>query len=565
MSTTQIRLSTQAMAQSANTNLFDATTARIHAVRLADTVGIGGTYTDAGGASGRGQLTDMPSADVDGVSFAQGDRILLAGQAAPAQNGIWVVTTKGSGANGVWDRASDFDADAKVGPGTAIVVGGEGTANKNKLFVVGNAAGVVIGGASGSSLVLKDVFGDIITEVQGSAPPAIIAPHSINNNALDATVVPMHAVRLVATINIAGTYAPAGGTSARGQFTEMPNGQIDGASTTQGDRILLMGQTDGTQNGIYVITTLGSGSNGVWDRATDFDADADVAAGTGVLASEGGTNAHKLFVLLNGGPVVVGGATSPTWLMFRDVSEHQGKVVSHETPTGALNGTNHVLQLAHLPIAGTEMVYLNGVLQDPINDYTIDSTMTGQITMVAALISTDRPRVSYSYIDYSLLPPFFTGVQSWPDQSSSSTLLIHFSTQMNLSEQGWNPNLLFKFEHLVDGSWVTPTEFVQRGCNAVPDPGLTSVFETQNNDIQCRAYLASPIGDSPSTTWPWPLGQSAMHQYLHSLPYTGEHPYPVRITPTAALTSAAGLPFASGCITWDYHEGCSIRSLVIEQ
>lgn len=68
--------------------------------------------------------------------------------------------------------------------------------------------------------------------------------------------------------------------------------------------------------------------------------------------------------------------------------------VAHETPGGAVNNINTVFLLANTPITGSEMVYLNGQLQDPTNDYTISGA---SITFVSAPRTGDRVRVAYRY------------------------------------------------------------------------------------------------------------------------------------------------------------------------
>jgi hypothetical protein len=51
---------------------------------------------------------------LDGVTLAVNDRVLVKNQSAPAENGIYTVTTLGTGANGVWTRALDMDSWAEV-------------------------------------------------------------------------------------------------------------------------------------------------------------------------------------------------------------------------------------------------------------------------------------------------------------------------------------------------------------------------------------------------------------------------------------------------------------------
>jgi hypothetical protein len=122
-------------------------------------------------------------------------------------------------------------------------------------------------------------------------------------------------VRAASTANVAGiTYTATGGTSGRGQITVAPN-TLDGVSLAANDRILLKDQTTGAQNGIYVVTTLGTGANGVWDRATDMDADLDVVGQPYTWVEEGTVNADTAWVMTNNGVVTVGGA-SGTALVF---------------------------------------------------------------------------------------------------------------------------------------------------------------------------------------------------------------------------------------------------------
>lgn len=74
----------------------------------------------------------------------------------------------------------------------------------------------------------------------------------------------------------------------------------------------------------------------------------------------------------------------------------QSHYIVRETPTGAVDGANTAYTLAHTPIAGTEMVFLNGILQEPGagNDYTI---VGGTITYLTAPLTGDRIRVTYLY------------------------------------------------------------------------------------------------------------------------------------------------------------------------
>ena len=108
------------------------------------------TYNAVGGASGRGQITAAPRT-VDGVALVEGDRVLLKNQSVGSQNGIWVVTVPGSGSNGQWDRAADWDQDGEVRSGTWVRVI-SGNQNQGTVWRVTNTAAVTVGGSTGTSV-----------------------------------------------------------------------------------------------------------------------------------------------------------------------------------------------------------------------------------------------------------------------------------------------------------------------------------------------------------------------------------------------------------------------------
>lgn len=65
---------------------------------------------------------------------------------------------------------------------------------------------------------------------------------------------------------------------------------LDGVSPSVGDRVLIVFQSDATQNGIYVVTDVGSIiTNWVLTRATDYDTPAQIVPGTYVIVTSGTT------------------------------------------------------------------------------------------------------------------------------------------------------------------------------------------------------------------------------------------------------------------------------------
>lgn len=170
---------------------------------------------------------------------------------------------------------------------------------------------------------------------------------------------------------------------------------VDGVSVAQGDRILVKSQTSAPENGIYQVDTVGTGADGSWSRVDDLDADSDIDAPCMlVMVVEGTVNSLEGFLQTNLAAAVVG-TDALNWAMFTSVGEFDiGDVVPREVPSGAIDNSNTTYTLANTPEAGSEEVYLNGLLQNEGagNDYTISGAT---ITMLDAPKSGDVILVSY--------------------------------------------------------------------------------------------------------------------------------------------------------------------------
>jgi hypothetical protein len=118
-----------------------------------------------------------------------------------------------------------------------------------------------------------------------------------------------------------GTKAPCiyATTPADGNITfgAAPN-TIDGQPIPiAGIRILVKDQTDPTENGVYLVNVVGSGSDGIWVRTTDFNDGLDFDNGTIVAVLAGVTNARKLFLTFTDGlPPFTIGTTIITFVEF---------------------------------------------------------------------------------------------------------------------------------------------------------------------------------------------------------------------------------------------------------
>ena len=109
-------------------------------------------------------------------------------------------------------------------------------------------------------------------------------------------------VTVATTGNLAGTYNNSGQT-----LTANSNGaiQVDGVSLSVSNRVLLKDQSDGTQNGVFTVTTVGDGSNPfVLTRALDFNTNNEIGAGSFMFVESGTANAGKSFIQSTSGPTL---------------------------------------------------------------------------------------------------------------------------------------------------------------------------------------------------------------------------------------------------------------------
>ena len=273
------------------------------------------------------------------------------------------VSTGGTGANtaanartniGAAKSGANSDISALSGLTTALSIAQGGTGATTASAALANLVGlnsVVHVGSSGQSLVhstqtlvsgayraelkgLKPATGNTITVTTDGSDVAIGAnannildaitgARSINGARITGAGAPINdsdlatrgyvnsvaqgldvkeAVKVATTGGLAGTYATSGQT-----LTANSNGaiQVDGVTLSASDRVLLRAQADGTQNGIYTVTTVGDGSNPfVLTRALDFNTSSEVGAGAFMFVEQGTANAGKSFIQSVSGPTL---------------------------------------------------------------------------------------------------------------------------------------------------------------------------------------------------------------------------------------------------------------------
>jgi len=154
---------------------------------------------------------------------------------------------------------------------------------------------------------------------------------------------------------------------------------VDGVSLALNDRVLVTGQSTGSENGIYYVTTVGSGSNGTWARSPDADTTGDMTAGMVVMVTEGTSYADTSWKITTDDPITLGS----TSISFAQASAHAFGTISVSGQDNlAADGVGDTLTVA----AGNNIVLTTTAASDTLtvaaNDTPSFSTVTatGNIT-----------------------------------------------------------------------------------------------------------------------------------------------------------------------------------------
>lgn len=169
-----------------------------------------------------------------------------------------------------------------------------GTIDTRELKNSAVTAAKLSGSIPASKVDLTDSF-DFSTGTLVVATPTLDS-HAANKGYVDSV---KQALDIKESVKVATT-ANLGANYANSVLTATANGAIsvDGVSPSQDDRILVKDQTTGSQNGIYVVTTVGDAGNPfVLTRAEDFNSDADISAGAFCFVEEGTVGGDYGFVL----------------------------------------------------------------------------------------------------------------------------------------------------------------------------------------------------------------------------------------------------------------------------
>ena len=184
----------------------------------------------------------------------------------------------------------------------SLEVTNSATGNGAKLSTQGGDANIdLILDPKGSGVV--DVNSSRISNLTDPTQDQDAATKSYVDNVVNGLDV-KESVQVATTANLASTYNNGAGT-----LTASSNGalSIDGVTVSTNDRVLVKNQTDTKQNGIYVVTATGDGSNPfVLTRSGDADAASEITGGTFTFVEQGTANSENGFVFTHDGTPTLG-------------------------------------------------------------------------------------------------------------------------------------------------------------------------------------------------------------------------------------------------------------------
>ncbi len=206
---------------------------------------------------------------------------------------------------------------------------------------------------------------------------------------------------------------------------------IDGVTLTIDQRVLFSGQTDPTQNGIYRISTLGTGMvQAIFTRATDYDTAAEILPGTLVPVTSGTLYGGSIWLQYD--TVTTVGSDPIQFILYAQPSNSFVTLSTGQTITGAKNFTQQITAPSFSPNT------TSGVIGTTTNDDAAAGSygeFVSSVIPVASAIAIPSTNVSYDItsidldvgdwnlegnVGINIVGGTFTGYGVWSNDSSAT-------------------------------------------------------------------------------------------------------------------------------------------------
>jgi hypothetical protein len=258
------------------------------------------------------QAGDVPTLNQNTTGTAANITDTLDQVPAPAANvslNSHKITNLANGSSGT--DAAAFGQLPSSGTPLALTQGGTGVSAASDAALLADLGAAALAGAAFTGEVTVQAPVNPSDAVTKSYADAIAQGLSVKASVQEATAAALPS----------NTYAN-GSSGVGATLTATTNGAltVDGVSVALNDRVLVQNEASAAHNGIYSVTTLGTGSVPyVLTRTADFDTASQIP-GAFVFCEQGTANAGAGFVVASEGPFTVG-TTAITWTQFSGAGE----------------------------------------------------------------------------------------------------------------------------------------------------------------------------------------------------------------------------------------------------
>jgi hypothetical protein len=262
---------------------------------------------------------------------------------------------------------------------------------------------------------------------------------------------------------------------------------VDGVNLSTGNRVLVAGQSTGSQNGLYIVQTVGAGSNGTWIRSSDGNADGEIEAGMIVMVTEGDIYKDTQWKLTTNDPIVIG--TTP--LVFEQNSAYAfGNIYANGTAVlaNAVGGTVTFTAGDNIEITGnntnkTVTIGVTGISLNSIANGTSNVTVVssgGNVTVGVGGIS--------NVAVFSTVGVDVTGRVSATGNVNSGNVIsaalvqgVTLSASGNVTGGNLTTAGLLSVTGNVTGGNITTSNFVTAGNINLPSRGILYLYDSDSS------------------------------------------------------------------------------------
>jgi hypothetical protein len=199
---------------------------------------------------------------------------------------------------------------------------------------------------------------------------------------------------------------------------------VDGVALSVNSRILVNGQSTATQNGLYLVQTLGTGSNGTWVRTTDTNSAGEMQSGMVVTVTEGNTYRDTLWTLTTDDPIVLGASDitfqQSTSFSFGNISANGTAILANTVGDAVTFVSSNNISITGNATAKTVTFGVTGIQSTQIVNGTSNVSIPTANGNVLINISNSYSLANVAVNDLALLSP--TLIQFEILKSSAPTL-----------------------------------------------------------------------------------------------------------------------------------------------